>query len=234
MLDGGLQWTIALIGGVGGTLTILCYGYWIKEEGRTRPDDLRTCRIDLACGYVMTALFGVSMVIIGSQIASVQGGGATLLVDLARGLEATLGSYGWAAKWAFLIGAWGAVFSSLLGVWQSLPYLFTDFWNLAAKSRENSKPNTQSFAYRGYLYGLATIPATGLWVLSFESAQKTYAVVGALVVPILAGVLLYLNNRSDFVGQRFCNRWQTNLILLLCLLFFLWAGWLGVRAKLGW
>ena len=27
----------------------------------------------------------------------------------------------------FLIGFWGAVFSSLLGVWQSIPYLFVDF-----------------------------------------------------------------------------------------------------------
>ena len=30
----GLPWTIALMGGVGGTVTVLCYGYWIREEGR--------------------------------------------------------------------------------------------------------------------------------------------------------------------------------------------------------
>ncbi len=30
-----LTWTVALIGGVGGTLTVLCYGYWMREEGRT-------------------------------------------------------------------------------------------------------------------------------------------------------------------------------------------------------
>ena len=44
----GLVWTVALIGGVGGTLTVLCYGYWIREAGRKGPEDLRTCRIDLA------------------------------------------------------------------------------------------------------------------------------------------------------------------------------------------
>jgi hypothetical protein len=27
----------------------------------------------------------------------------------------------------FLLGFWGAVFSSVLGVWQSAPYLFADF-----------------------------------------------------------------------------------------------------------
>ena len=37
----GLAWTIALIGGVGGTVTILCYGYWIREEKRIDISALR-------------------------------------------------------------------------------------------------------------------------------------------------------------------------------------------------
>jgi len=41
-------WTIALIGGVGGTVTILSYGYWIREKGRLSPKDLPLCRLDLA------------------------------------------------------------------------------------------------------------------------------------------------------------------------------------------
>jgi Mn2+/Fe2+ NRAMP family transporter len=32
--QGGASWTVALIGGIGGTVTVLCYGYWIREEGR--------------------------------------------------------------------------------------------------------------------------------------------------------------------------------------------------------
>ena len=46
----GLTWTIALMGGVGGTVTVLSYGYWIREEGRVQSDDLAVCRIDLATG----------------------------------------------------------------------------------------------------------------------------------------------------------------------------------------
>ncbi|GFO81582.1 MAG: hypothetical protein A49_12090 [Methyloceanibacter sp.] len=66
----GVTWTLALIGGVGGTLTVLCYGYWLREEGRDQPGDLRLCRVDLATGYAMTAIFGLAMVIIGSARAS--------------------------------------------------------------------------------------------------------------------------------------------------------------------
>ena len=35
--EGGVGWTLALMGGVGGTVSILCYGYWIAEEGRHGP-----------------------------------------------------------------------------------------------------------------------------------------------------------------------------------------------------
>ena len=122
----GLPWTVALLGGVGGTLTVLCYGYWIRETGRKSEEDLRVCRVDLAVGYTMTAVFGLCMVIIGSEV-QVEGKGAGLIAALAAQLEESLGPVG---KWAFLIGAWGAVFSSLLGVWQSVPYIFSDFVSL--------------------------------------------------------------------------------------------------------
>ena len=89
----GLTWTVALIGGIGGTVTMLCYGYWMREEGRTDPDELRVCRIDLGAGYFMTALFGIAMVIIGSTI-EIEGQGTTLLGrsgGSARGPARTLG-----------------------------------------------------------------------------------------------------------------------------------------------
>ena len=35
----GLSWTIALMGGIGGTVTVLCYGYWITEKGVLEIDD---------------------------------------------------------------------------------------------------------------------------------------------------------------------------------------------------
>jgi Mn2+/Fe2+ NRAMP family transporter len=232
--DGGLEWTIALLGGVGGTLTVLAYGYWIREEGRQGTDDMRLCRIDLATGYIMTALFGMAMLVIGSRLAGVEGKGTGLLVDIANGLEQTFGEYGLIAKWAFLVGAWGAVFSSLLGVWQSLPYLFTDFWNMRLPSHlaRRRQVDTKSLAYRGYLYALATVPVLGLVFVSFRNAQKIYAIVGALVIPALSAVLLYLNNRTSLVGSRYRNSWKSNAILVLALLLFAYAGWLGIRAKL--
>ena len=228
--SGGAAWTIALIGGVGGTVTVLCYGYWIREEGRTTVDDLRTCRIDLATGYVATALFGLAMVVIGNALGELPGGGATLVVEMAQKLETVFGGAGPVARWAFLAGAWGAVFSSMLGVWQSVPYLFADLWRMRSGQRHHEKVDTRGLAYRGYLYAIALIPVVGMAGGNFRLLQQSYAVVGAAFIPMLAVVLLVLNGRAAWVGSRYKNSWATVLILVGVLLFFAYAGLLDLRA----
>ena len=222
----GITWTVALIGGVGGTLTILCYGYWIRESERTGPEAIKICRIDLAVGYSMTILFGLAMVIIGSTI-EIEGRGAGLLVTLADSLEKPLGVTG---RWLFLIGAFSAIFSSLLGVWQAVPYLFADIWSLFVKrtDRLSSENITKSAPYRTYLFSIAFLPMLGLF-MSFKEVQKLYAVTGALFMPILAVALLILNGRRVWVGD-FTNKPLTVAVLLATLIFFAamaWMKWAG-------
>ena len=224
-----LRWTVALIGGVGGTLTVLCYGYWIREEGRNSSADIHASRIDLAVGYLMTALFGMAMVIIGSRI-SVEGKSAELLVHLSAQLEQELGAV---VSWAFLLGAWGAIFSSLLGVWQSVPYLFADFLSLSAERRTDvSVVNTKGVAYRGYLYAMATLPALGLF-RSFASVQKAYAVFGALFIPLLALALLLLNGSAARIGETHRNRWPSTLGLLFAISLFVVYGYFEISQTFG-
>jgi Mn2+/Fe2+ NRAMP family transporter len=233
---GGASWTVALIGGVGGTVTVLCYGYWISEEGRESTDDLATCRIDLATAYAMTAVFGLAMVVIGHAVGNLPGGGATLIVEIARQLEATFGRAGPFARWAFLAGAWGAVFSSLLGVWQSTPYLFADLWRLMGRRPAGGAPlhakvDTRSLAYRATLYAIAVVPVLGMVAVDFRAMQKTNAIVGALFVPMLAAVLVALNGNATWVG-RYRNSRATTVVLVATLLFFLYAGALELHAQL--
>lgn len=227
-----LRWTIGLMGGVGGTVTILCYGYWIREEGRQSLSSLNACRVDLAVGYAMTALFGMAMVIIGSQI-TVSGKSVTLLVTLSDTLGERLGT---AARWTFLIGAWGAIFSSLLGVWQSVPYLFADTLRLWRQGpgdvgRARPTPPRPDRVYRAALYLLASVPVAGMFG-SFASVQLTYAVCGALFIPLLAIALLLLNGSGERIGSA-RNRPLTTLALLAAVLMFVVYGYLEVRPLLG-
>ncbi len=221
---GGVPWTIALIGGVGGTVTVLSYGYWIREEGREGGDAVTTCRIDLASGYAMTAIFGLGMVVIGSTLGPLEGGGAGLVVHIADCLEQTFGGIGPVTRWAFLLGAWGAVFSSLLGVWQGVPYLFADVWAMRGGSRSHhERVDTTALPYRGYLVALASLPIIGLVMVDFRTMQKTYAVVGAIFIPALAILLLLVNGRAKWVGPQFKNSLATSAVLVAIVLFFVFA-----------
>ena len=219
-LGPGLGWTVALIGGVGGTLTVLSYGYWIREEGRRGLAELPTCRLDLATGYAVTALFGLAMVVIGAAVELERGGGAKLIVQLAALLEAELGR---GMAWVFLLGCFGAVFSSLLGVWQSVPYLFADFLGLVCGDSQPGQPvDVRGRPYRAYLWGLSLVPLAGLF-LEFKAIQKLYAVIGACFLPLLALTLLALN-RERHVGEA-KNGPLASAALLATLGFFAYVGW---------
>jgi len=219
------QWTLVVMGGVGGTLTMLCYGYWIREQGRRGPEFLRTCRIDLAVSYTMTAVFGIAVVIIGSGLDLTEGRGAGFILKLADRLGEVLGR---PMKWIFLVGAWATIFNSLLGVWQAVPYLFADFWRLF-RARAGNAPavDMRSGVYTVYLLALATIPMLGLW-FSFVTIQKAYSLLGAVVMPMIALTLLILNGRRDLVGNAYRNHPATIAILVGVLLFFIYAAYLTI------
>jgi Mn2+/Fe2+ NRAMP family transporter len=211
-----IVWTVSLIGGIGGTLTVLSYGYWLREEGRTTPDDLRACRIDLAASYFMMALFGILMIIVG-QTVKLEGEGTAMLVVLSDRLGEELGPAG---KWLFLIGTFGTVFSSLLGVWQATPYLFAECWRLGVR-RDAAPVDMRAPTYRWFLIVLALVPMIGLFA-SFREVQKIYTFVGAYIFPTLALVLIVFNSRTLWVGQRFRNHPVTIFVLAGVLGFFTW------------
>lgn len=215
---GGAAYAFGVLGGIGGTVTLLAYGYWIRGSGRTGRRGTTECRLDLAGGYLLTALFGMAMIVIGSRVAMRQG--PTAALELSDQLALALGPAG---RWLFLLGFWGAVFSSLLGVWQSAPYFFADFLALTrlgtgpAPERLGTTP-----AYRGFLLFVSTVPLVLLWA-SLERAQLLYALFGAFFMPLLALTLLLLNTRAAWVGE-LRNGWATNLALFATLAVFAYIG----------
>jgi len=214
----GPAWLLAVLGGIGGTMTLLSYSYWIREEGRSGRQGLKACRIDLALSYVMTGLFGMSVVIIGSRI-HLRGEGVDLALVLADQLAGALGPIG---KWIFLAGFWGTVFSSVLGCWQSLPHLFVDFLGLARGRRVADPRSTR--AYQIYLLGIATLPLLLLWTTPVRQIQLVFGILGALFLPLLCFTLLLMNNRPAWVGREFRNGLVSNAILTAALLFFAYLG----------
>lgn len=215
--DGGLWIVLGLMGGVGGSATLLCYGYWMKERGWTAPDVHPRARWDLLIAYGLTAAFGIAMVILASTARPADASGTALVLALADQLEVLLGATG---KLLFLGGFWCAVFTSLLGVWQGVPYLFEDWW----KNRALPQNADESSAGRSrpYLYFLAYLAVPPLVLQLVDRPLLIvvlYAIAGAFFMPLLASTLLVLNNRKQWVGALVNPRW-VNVGLVSTLLLF--------------
>jgi Mn2+/Fe2+ NRAMP family transporter len=234
------RWTLAVLGGVGGTVTMLSYGYWVREAGRSGVEGLRSCRKDLAVSYALTALFGAAMVLIGTRIPA-EGAGARVAVELAAELGDRLGP---AAGLLFRVGFWAAVFSSLLGVWQSAPYLFADTLRARrARARRSVQAGIataptvdatsaaalrSSRAYQGYLVAIALLPLA-LPTGTVQQVQLTYALLGAWFVPAVALTLLVMNTRSAWIGAAWRSGWRVNSILVATVALFTYLALVGIR-----
>src|SRR3989338_8733380 len=64
---GSGTYVLSLIGGVGGSITMLSYNYWMREEGMRGAGFLSYVRGDVAIAYIFTALFGISIMLIASD-----------------------------------------------------------------------------------------------------------------------------------------------------------------------
>jgi Mn2+/Fe2+ NRAMP family transporter len=224
----GVQWTIALVGGMGGTVTMLAYGYWMSEEGRTKGGNhpsprTWSYRIDLGIAYTVTAIFGIALTIVSADVP-VHPSGGNLFQAVASRLAETIGPV---AAWVYLAGAWCAVCACMLGVWQFIPLLFADLVSIGRAGPENAIRKTsperlptktdlsRTPAYRTYLLSLATLPALGLW-LDFAVVQRAFGILGSMFIPLLALALLLMNTRRAWVG-RHVNNFLINAALVAAL-----------------
>ena len=217
--SGSGRFLLGVIGGVGGSVTLLSYSYWIQERGWKGPAFTSHVKLDLRTAYILTGLFGIAIMVVASGVEPGDVRGNEMALELASQISKSTGPAG---KWIFLAGFWGAVFTSMLGVWQGVPYLFADFWHSFAKAPQHSHHQivgTRSPLYRRYLLFIALPPMLLLLVNRPVWIVLVYSVAGAFFMPFLAMTLLYLNNRPSWVAE-LKNGWLINVLLCVALLLF--------------
>ncbi|MGH9335212.1 MAG: divalent metal cation transporter, partial [Vicinamibacteria bacterium] len=214
-----------LIGGIGGSVTLLSYNYWLREENMVGPEHVGFVRKDLALAYGFTALFGVSIMMIASQAFHAAGIPLTdsqAVTRMAEMLGSIVGPIGF---YVYSIGFWAAVFASLLGVWQSVPYLFADFyalWKKVTPSERAEMTRVTSTPYRIALAFIAFAPLPFAFLGRPIFIIVGFTIVGSLFLPFLAATLLWLDRKvpwADAVPRT--SRITTALLVLILVLFVL-------------
>jgi Mn2+/Fe2+ NRAMP family transporter len=226
--SGGSSSVLSVLGGIGGSIAMLAYNYWLREENMAGPRWLRFVRADVAIAYVFTAVFGMSIMIVANQafhVPGVQITNAQAVTKMAETLASILGRAGF---YAYSIGFWAAVFASLLGIWQSMPYLFADYYGLMRNmpAPERARLTTVgSTPYRVTLLLMTLMPIPFAFVDRPLIMIRTFTIVGSLFIPFLAVTLLYMNNRlipaASGVPR---NSLLTNAVLVLALIVFAVVG----------
>jgi Mn2+/Fe2+ NRAMP family transporter len=212
----GLVNVLSLAGGVGGTITLAAYGYWIREKGWTTPRHMRVMRIDNSIAYVVTGIFVLATLIVGAELLysanlAIKTGDQGLL-DLSNVLADRYGN--WAGK-VFLIGFWAAAMSSLVGVWNGVSMMFADFvGHVRGQGADHPDSRLGGKYYKAYILWLTFPPMIMIFLGKPVYLILAYGVLGAFFMPFLSVTLVWLLNKSH-VPAEWRNKVVSNVVMVI-------------------
>jgi Mn2+/Fe2+ NRAMP family transporter len=219
--EGSIIYTLGLIGGVGGTITMASYGYWVNAKGWRTPAWMGIMRLDNRVAYIVTGIFVISMLIIGAELLY------TAQITLAsgdRGLldldEVLRERFGPVVSVLFLLGFFATSVSSILGVWHGVSLLFADFVRNVRGETGSRQDLEKSTAFRFYLFWLTVPPMVLLWFGRPFLLVVIYGALGAFFMPFLALTLIWLLNSSR-VPKEWRSGWLSNGLLGIAAALFI-------------
>ncbi|WP_394430977.1 Nramp family divalent metal transporter [Streptomyces sp. SGAir0957] len=217
--------TLGLIGGVGGTITLAAYGYWVNAKGWTNTSWMKVMRLDNRVAYITTGVFVVAMLFVGAELLHAShtaiASGDKGLLDLTKILES---EYGTATAKLFLIGFFATSFTSLIGVWHGVSLMFADFVERYRAERVGGEKVARgdlerNWPFRIYLLWLTFPPIILLFQGQPFRLVILYGVLGAAFMPFLALTLIWLLN-SARTPAAWRNGWLSNGMLAVAGLLF--------------
>jgi len=214
---GSAIYTLGLIGGVGGTITLAAYGYWVNAKGWRTPAWMGMMRLDNRVAYIATGIFVIAMLIVGAELLHAAqislSGGSRGLLDLSAVLVDRFGS---TVATFFLIGFFAATFSSVLGVWHGVSMLFADYVrNIRSTSADIDVPDLETtHAFRFYVLWLTFPPMTLLLLGQPFALIIAYGAFGAFFMPFLGLTLMWLLN-SSAIPTEWRSGWLSNVLLTI-------------------
>ncbi|UUN28907.1 Nramp family divalent metal transporter [Streptomyces sp. FIT100] len=219
--DDSLIYTLGLIGGVGGTITLAAYGYWVNAKGWHNTSWMKVMRLDNRVAYITTGIFVVAMLFVGAELLHSAGialaKGDKGLLDLA---DILADRYGTATAKLFLVGFFATSFTSLIGVWHGVSLMFADFVSHYRPSiAPAGTPRDKTPAFRAYLLWLTFPPIALLFLDQPFGLVIVYGVIGAFFMPFLALTLVWLLNSSR-TPREWRNGMLSNVMLAAAGLLF--------------
>ena len=212
---GSLLTIIGLIGTTVVPYNLFLHSYLVKEKWQ-KKSDLKFAVRDTYIAVILGGIVSMSIIISAAAIQSKEINSA---IDLAQGLEPLFGSY---SKYFLGIGLFAAGITSAITAPLAAAYVANGClgWNTELRS----------FKFRFvwvFILGLGVLFST----IGFKSIEiiKFAQVTNGLLLPLIAGFLIWIMNKSSILGV-YKNTKIKNLLALLILAVTLF---LGAKSILG-
>ncbi|MEW7290581.1 Nramp family divalent metal transporter [Aquimarina sp. 2304DJ70-9] len=207
---------ITIIGLIGTTVVpynLFLHASLVKEKWKT-PSDLPLARKDTIVAIIVGGIMSMAIIISGAAIQNTEVQNAA---DLAKGLEPVFGS---AAKYVLSLGLFAAGVTSAITAPLAAAYVVKGClgWKGGLKSRK-FRSVWMFILFLGVLF-------SSLGIKSIEIIQFAQFANG-LLLPIIAGFLLWVMNRKVLLGK-YTNSWKQNVMGILILIIAIFLGFRSI------
>lgn len=222
--------TTGMIGAVGGSLMNLVYPYFLDDKGWKGPEYRRVQTYDLLFGIAVMIVLNSSIWVLGAEVLYPTGKTIEKTDDLPLLLIQVLGRWGGVL---FYVGIFAAIYSSLVGHAMGLGYLGSHGylrWKHGAGSKISDYRSHPCYRWivvwclgSSLIYTAPNMPDFVTLTLLSNSAQ-------VILVPLIAGGIWWITADASIIGERYCNRWWENALLLFLFCLVVWGAYGAIQA----
>ncbi len=207
---------VTIIGLIGTTVVpynLFLHASLVKEKWKT-PSDLPLARKDTIVAIIVGGVMSMAIIIAGAAIQNTEVQNAA---DLAKSLEPVFGT---AAKYVLSLGLFAAGVTSAITAPLAAAYVVKGClgWKGGLKSKK-FRSVWMFILFLGVLF-------SSLGIKSIEIIQFAQFANG-LLLPIIAGFLLWVMNRKVLLGK-YSNNWKQNVAGILILIITIFLGFRSI------
>lgn len=203
-----------VIGGSAPGTSAFWYSYSVKNQKWDKPSALSFIKWDQIVFALMFTIFSLGIFLSGAAVLHPAGVQVTSALDAAKAIEPLAGAAG---KYIFLLGFWGAVFTTIGGMSTLASYAFNSLFKI-------SESNSDGKVRRLILIGVCLSLFGGLSGGNAMSLLVNFMGLLNIGGLVIISILTFYTSKKSFAGA-YTNRWYTTLIGLIILAFNIYSAW---------
>lgn len=203
-----------VIGGSAPGTSALWYSYSVKNQKWDKPSALGFIKWDQIIFALMFTIFSLGIFLSGAAVLNPAGIQVSSALDAAKAIEPLAGAAG---KYIFLLGFWGAVFTTIGGMSTLATYAMNSLFHI---SENNSDIKVRRLVLIGIVLSLLGGLSGGNAMSLLVNFMGLLNIGGLVIICILT----YYTSRKKFAGE-FTNKWYTTVMGVIILAFNVYSAW---------